>query len=106
MYVRANPRIAELARVVWCDLATEVLRHGLHAVADAEHGHAELEHDRVCAWRRGVRHGFRTTGKNDPARPECADLLGAQIPGMKLAINAGLAHAPRDELRVLSTEIE
>ena len=35
---------AELALVAALDLAAQLVRHGLHAVADAQHRHAELEH--------------------------------------------------------------
>ena len=41
---RAHFGIAELAHLARLHLAAELLRHGLHAVADAEHRHAELEH--------------------------------------------------------------
>ena len=37
---------------------------------------------------------------------EHADLALLHVPGMDLAIDAGLAHAPRDQLGVLGTEIQ
>src|SRR5206468_10423808 len=39
----ANFGVAELAHLARLDLSAELLRHGLHAVADAEHRDAELE---------------------------------------------------------------
>jgi hypothetical protein len=41
---RAHRGKAEFALVAAFDLAAQLVRHGLHAVADAQHRHAELEH--------------------------------------------------------------
>ncbi len=61
---RADLGIAELVHVARLDGAAELRGHGLHAVADAEHGHAELP-DHVlrragrcpAAWTRGCPRG-------------------------------------------------
>ena len=52
--------------------AAELLRHGLHAVTDPQHRHAELEHGRRRV--RGIfsGHRLRATGEDDPARLEGA----------------------------------
>ncbi len=103
---RAYLGVAELADLARLHPAAELLRHRLHSVADPEHGHAELEH-----------RGRRLVG-GFPVRREVAAgkdyALGAEsahegvgyVAGMDLAIDFRLAHAARDELRVLRTEIE
>ena len=52
---RAHLGVAELALRARLDLAAQLLRHRLHAVADAEHRHAELEHRLRRAQRRAPR---------------------------------------------------
>ena len=99
-------RVAELAMIGRRDAATELLRHGLHAVADAEHRHAGLEHRRGRARRLGVGHRLGAAGEDDAARAERADVGVAHVPGVDLAVDARLAHAARDELRVLGAEVE
>jgi hypothetical protein len=90
----------------WGDATAQLLRHGLHAVADAEHGYADLEHRCGCPRRRFVGDGFRAAGEDDAAGAEAADLGVAHIPGMNLAVDARLAHAARDQLGVLRPEVE
>ena len=50
------------------DLAAEGARHRLHAVADAEHRHAELEQLRVDVRRARLVDRGRAAGEDDPAR--------------------------------------
>jgi len=88
------------------DLAAERRDHGLLAVADAKHRHARAE-DRRCRLRRaGLMHGCRAARKDDGGRP----LLGEHGLGLvvrhDLGIDAGLAHAPGDQLRHLAAEID
>ena len=87
--------------------AAELLRHGLHAIADAEHRHAELEHGRG----RARRAAYSITdcgpaGEDDAAGAEGSHLGVADVPGMDLAVDPELANAARDELGVLRAEIE
>ncbi len=98
--------VTELALRGWRDATAQLLRHGLHAVADAQHRNAERESRlgrlrRIC-----IGDGLGTAGKNDSARFERADLLVRDVPRIDLAIHAQLAHATRDELRVLGPEVE
>jgi hypothetical protein len=102
----AHLRIAVLALGGRRDAAAELRGHGLHAIADAEHRHAEIEHERVCPRRLGLVHRLRAAGENDPARRKLADQRRIHVPGMQLAVDAGLAHAPGNELRVLGAEVE
>ena len=53
-----------------------------------------------------VGHRFGAAGKDDALRLEFADRGIRDIPGMHLAVHAELAHAARDQLRVLRAEVE
>ena len=99
-------RVTELALGPGRDPPAELLRHGLHAVADAEHRHAELIDRRGRPGRAGGRHRLRAAGEDHAARPEGAHPGVAHVPGVDLAVHAELAHAAGDELGVLRTEIE
>ena len=41
-----------------------------------------------------------------PRAPKARTALVAAVPGQDLAVDADLAHAPRDQLRVLRAEVE
>ncbi len=97
---------AELALARTLDLAAQLLRHGLHAVADAQHRHAELEDDLRRLPVLGLVHRVRPARQDDASRGEVADELFRHIEGMQFAIDLLLAHAARDQLRHLGTEIE
>ncbi len=45
-------------------------------------------------------------GKDHALRPEAAHKVVADVVRMDLAIDLGLAHPPRDQLRVLRPEIQ
>ncbi|MCY1439086.1 hypothetical protein D9M71_553070 [compost metagenome] len=98
--------IAKFAQVGALYLAAQLLGHGLHAVADAEQRHLELEHGLRCARAVGFVNRLRTTGKDDAARGEGADRLVTHVERVDLAVHADLAHAAGDQLGVLGTEIE
>ena len=99
-------RIPELAVIRAGDAAAELLRHRLHAVADAEHGHARLEHGLRRLGRLRIRDGLGAAGQDDAARAECANVGVAHVPRMDLAVNAAFADASCDQLGVLGPEIE
>ncbi len=81
-------------------------RHGLHAVADAQHRDPELEHARVEARRAGLVDGRRAAGEDQPLRVASAQLLERRVVRQELGVHAALAHAPGDELGVLRPEVE
>src|SRR2546427_3362777 len=102
----ADLGIAEFTHPGILDLATELSRHGLHAVADPEHRNPELE-DGIGRLRRGIfiyRGG--AAGENDPARGEAADEFRLDVEGMQLAVDLRLPDAARDQLRGLRAEAE
>ena len=106
--VAARPHlgIAELAVRARLDLAAELHRHREHAVADAEHRHAELQHrlrraQLVLLVGRGV-----AARQDDPLRRELADEGVADVVRVDLAEDVRLAHAARDQLRDLRAEVE
>ena len=97
---------AEFAVMAGLDLAAELLRHGLLAVADAEHRHAGLV-DRHRRERRVlVEHGGRPAGEDHPFRLHLAQRGFRLLERHDLAIDPLLAHAPRDELGHLRAEID
>ena len=106
--VAARPHlgVAELAMRARLDLAAELHRHREHAVADAEHGNAELEH-RVGRAQLVLLVGRSVAARqDDPLRRELADERIADVVRMDLAVHVRLAHAPRDQLRDLRAEVE
>src|SRR5262249_30304792 len=98
--------VAEFTLAGGSDAPAKLLRHGLHAVADAEHRHAEREHRRRCPGWVGSGHRFRAAGEDDAARAEGAHRRLTHVPRMYLAVHPELAHPPGDQLRVLRAEVE
>ncbi len=101
-----NLRVAELTFVGCFNMATKLHRHGLHAVADAEHRHTGFKHVLRGARAVGFGGAFRATGENDTAWIEFANLCFSDIPRPQLTVNAQLTDATRDQLSVLRTEIQ
>ena len=81
-------RVAELTFVGALHMATQLHRHGLHAVAHAQHRHAGVEHVVRGARAAGFGGAFRAAGEDNAAWVEFADLLFANVPGPQFAVNA------------------
>ncbi|MDT4821147.1 hypothetical protein FQZ97_543100 [compost metagenome] len=107
--MRADFGVAEFAVVGEADHAAQLLRHGLHAIADAQHGHAQLEHGV------GHAHGAFFVGRGVAARQD--DALQAlrhlfahegvvDVARMHFGIHAGFADAAGDQLGDLRTVVE
>ena len=96
----------ELGRVGAGDFAAELLRHELHAVADAEHRQPELEQPRIDA--RGVVgvHRRGPAGEDDGSSLAADRLCRRDRTRHELRVHAALAHSPGDQLSVLATEVE
>ena len=99
-------RVAELTVIGAADTAAELLRHRLHAVADAEDGHARFEYGLGRHRRLHVRDGLGATRQDDAPRAERADVGVTHVPGVDLAVHAAFADASSDQLGVLGPEIE
>ena len=102
--------VAELALVAAFDLAAELERHRLHAVADAQHRHAQLEHG-LRRLVRGLLVHAGVAARQDhalqaPVGGVLADAGVADVAGMDLAVDVRLAHAAGDQLRDLGAEVE
>ena len=106
MTARADLRVSELAVIGGLDLASELRRHRLHAVADPEHRHPELEHRVRSAVARRLVDRFGAAGEDDALRREGAEPLRVDVERVDLGVHVRLAHPPGDELGVLRAEIE
>jgi hypothetical protein len=104
--MRADFRIAKLADMADFHLAAELLRHQLHAIADAKHRHTQVEHDLRRARRASIGDGVRATRQDDAFRRELTDEGFVDVVRMDLRINVRFANAARDQLGDLRTEIE
>ena len=108
--VGAHFGVAEFALVPAFHLAAQLLGHGLHAVANAQHGHAQREH----RLRRAVGAVFIgagvAAGEDDalelPVSRVLAHPFVADVAGVDFAIHVRLAHAAGNELGDLGAEIE
>src|SRR5262245_12235468 len=78
----------------------------LHAVTDAENGNAEIEDLARTGRRRLGVYRLRAAGKDDCLRREIADLVHGEIARMDDRVDFLVANPPRDELRVLRSEVE
>ena len=97
---------AVLAPGAVLDFAAEMVAHELHAVADAEDRQAEIEEGGIRLWRVLSINAGGAAAEDDAPRLEGGDFFGRQIAAHDLRIDLTLAHPPRDDLRVLRTEIE
>ena len=95
-----------LGDIVRLDLATEIARHQLHPVADAERGDAEREDAGVDV--RGALdvHGRRAAGEDQRQRIPPPHLVRGDAVADELGIDARLTDAPGDQLGVLAAEVD
>jgi hypothetical protein len=99
-------RAPELADRRALDAPAELEHHRLHAVADAEYRNPKIE-ELPAQLRRAVRVHRRGPARQDQAaRLPAPDLLERHRVRQQLTENAALAHAARDQLRVLAPEVE
>ena len=105
----SNLGIAKLPSVPRFDLATELLRHGLHAIANAQHRDAQFKHRIGCPVVHFVHTGV--AARQDDALEVavfgvCVHPVVADITGMDFAIHMGLAYAASNQLSNLRAEIK
>ena len=82
------------------------MAHQLHPVADAKDRNALFEDLRRDARRALGEHARRPTAENDRARLQGLERIEVRGARMDLAEDILLTNPPRDELRVLGTEVE
>ena len=99
-------RAAEFAVMAALDAAAELLGHRHLAVADAQHRHARIE-DRLRRARAAlVGHRGGAAGEDHRLRLHLGEGALGALERRDLAIDPGLAHPPRDQLRHLAAEID
>src|SRR5262249_53221367 len=99
-------RVAEFSHLAYLDLAAQLLGHRLHAVTDAQHGNAQAEYRFRRARRAALPYRVRTAGKDHALRAEVAHEGIRDVVRMDLAVDLCLAHAARNQLRVLRAKVE
>ncbi len=97
---------AKFAHGVTLHAAAERLAHELHAVANAEHGDAEVEECGITLRGAGGVNAGRSAGEDDAYRSELANARGREVVSHDFTVHVLLADAARDELGVLRAEIE
>jgi hypothetical protein len=94
----AKPRVG--------DLASELLRHHLEAVTDAEGRDAELQDARVESRRSDLVDTRGASAQHDSGRVEGGDLSRRDRVRHDLGIDVGLTHPAGDQLGVLGAEVD
>ena len=87
-------------------LAAQRLADQLHAIADAQHGQAEVEDFRVAPRRARLVDAGRPAGQDQPLGGQLANPFGRQVVPHNFAVNLLLPHPPGDQLGVLRAEIQ
>ena len=88
------------------DLAAEVVRDELAAVADAEHGHARVKERGINVRRILKVNAVRAAGEDEADGIHREKVCKRRRVGLDLAVNAAFAHAARDELVVLAAKVQ
>ncbi|CRF28712.1 Uncharacterised protein [Mycobacterium tuberculosis] len=86
--------------------ALQLMSHHLHAVANAEDRHAELVNGRIYQRRLFPVHAGRTAREDDAFRLKLADFVNRGVIWQQLAVHAQIADPARDQLVILSSEVE
>ena len=101
-----NFRGAVLPMFRFFDFAAKMLRHELHAVADAQDRHAQMQHAVVSGWCVGVVDGTGATGEYDAGGRVALDFVERSRAREHDGEDILFADAARDELRVLGAKVE
>ena len=101
-----NFRFPVFARFSALNLSAEDIAHKLSPIANAEHRNSEPEYF-FRAFRSVISiHTAWSAGKNNSNRIFCLNFFNCTRIGKNLAINIMLTHAARNELVILSAEID
>ncbi|MNS88134.1 hypothetical protein D3C72_1220980 [compost metagenome] len=106
MTMGAHLGVAEFAMVAPLHLAAQLHGHGLHAVADAQHRHAEVPHGLRRAQLVVFVGAGVAAGQDDGLRRVLADEFVGHIVRMDFAVDVCLANAAGNQLRDLRAEIK
>ena len=105
-FVQLGLQRAVFTALTAANLPAAQMAHQLHAIADAQHGHAHLQ-QRGVARRRAQRiNAVRSAGENDAHGGHRTQLLGCGAIGNNLRINAAFAHAACNQFLVLPAKID
>ncbi len=102
--VRVRPAV--LAALGGDDFAAEDLAAELHAVADAEDRHAEVEDSLVASRGIGLVDAGRPAGEDDALERHLGQLLGGSSGPADAGVDVLLSHPAGDQLAVLAAEIQ
>ena len=98
--------MAVLALDAGAHLAAQVMDDEVQPVANAQHRHSQRKQLWVGCRRVRIVHRRRPAGEDKPQRLQRLDLSDGRGAGQHHGEDILLANAPRDQLRVLRTEIE
>ena len=99
-----TPELAASVRAF--HLSAERVRHPLHAVAEAQNGDSERARVRPRHRRSLFVDALRSAREDDPGRVPPPDAFFRLVGWEDDGEDAGFADPPRDQLRVLATEVE
>ena len=110
MAVGAHLRVAKFTLLAALHPAAELVRHGLHAVTDAQHGQAQLKH-RLGRFVGAVFVNAGVAAGQDDALERAITGVGAHpviadVAGVHLAKHMGFADATGDQLGDLGPEVQ
>ena len=88
------------------DLAAEVVRHELAAVAYAEHGNAKLEYLCIYLRRAGSVNALRTAGEDNADGVVCFYFVYRHAVGLYLAVDIAFTDSACDKLVILAAEVQ
>ena len=97
---------AEFGMVRRLHVSAQGTCHELHAVADAKHGDAQLEHRGIDARRAFGIHARRPPAQDDSVWIDAPQFLGGDGVREYFAVNVALTNPPRDKLVVLRAKIQ
>jgi hypothetical protein len=104
--VALHQRVSELAMRGAAQRAAQHVGHQLHAVADAQRGHAEVEHAAIAMRRAVLVNAAWPARQDEPDRCPGLDCRERRVERENLAVDRQLAQAPRNQLGKLRTEIQ
>ena len=100
------PNSATAVSLAFCDFTSEPVNQELRAVTNAENGHAELEYLFIHPGGIVEINRVRAASEDYPLGVHLAYFVYRRLIRFDFAVNLMLAHSARNELVVLSAEID